>query len=275
MASRLKLKDILDFLGRFAPWDLAESWDNVGLMVGDPEQEVRGVLVALDPTMPVIDEALERGANIILTHHPLIFHPIKSINTATPFGRIFRKILSHELAVASCHTNLDIIEEGVSASLAHLFNLQNTIPLVPVGEPGRGFGKIGNLPEAMTSATFLRLLASRLKLTTITLAGPLPQTIKRVALCGGSGSEFAEKALQTGADIYLTAELKHATARWAEENRFCIVDASHFATENTVIPDLVSKLQHLMNQNNSTAPVMASQGQTSPLHHYFFDTSIR
>ncbi|MFZ5758540.1 MAG: Nif3-like dinuclear metal center hexameric protein [Thermodesulfobacteriota bacterium] len=274
MASRLKLKDILDFLGRLAPWDLAESWDNVGLMAGDPEQEARGVLVALDPTMPVIDEALERGANIILTHHPLIFHPIKSINTSTSFGRILHKILSHDLAVVSCHTNLDIIEEGVSASLAHLLNLQKTTPLIPAGEPGRGFGKIGDLPAAMAGELFLRLVARQLKLTAITMAGFLPQTVGRVALCGGSGSEFAEKALQAGADIYLTGELKHATARWAEENRFCIIDASHFATENTVIPHLVSVLQDLTSKNNSTVPVIASQRQTSPLHHYFFDTSI-
>ncbi|MFH1216788.1 MAG: Nif3-like dinuclear metal center hexameric protein [Pseudomonadota bacterium] len=270
MASPPKLKDILDFLGRMAPWDLAESWDNVGLMVGNPEQEARGVLVALDPTMPVMNEALDQKANIIITHHPLIFHPIKSINTATSFGKLLTKALNHDISIISCHTNLDLIEDGVSDTLATIFGLKKTTPLSPAGnEPGQGFGKIGDLPSPMDRDLFLHFIARQLNIEGITLAGTPPAIISRVALCGGSGSEFAEKALKAGADIYITAELKHSVARWAEENQLCIIDGSHFATENVVIPMLVARLQTFFQQNDSAVPVLASQRQSSPLHHFF------
>lgn len=276
MASPPKLKDILDFLGRLAPWDLAESWDNVGLMIGNPEQEARGVLVALDPTMPVIDEALEQQADIILTHHPLIFHPIKSINTATSFGKLLKKALNHDIAIISCHSNLDLIENGVSDGLAMTLDLRQTLPLAPAGnKPGQGFGKIGNLRSPMDRDHFLRLVAEQLNLRSITLAGPVPPVIGRVAVCGGSGAEFAETARAAGADIYITAELKHSVARWAEENAFCIIDGSHFATENIVIPMLVAKLTTFFQQTNSAVPVMASQRQGNPLHHYFYENVTR
>jgi dinuclear metal center YbgI/SA1388 family protein len=274
MVSPIKLKDILAYVGQFAPWELAEPWDNVGLMVGNPDQEATGVLIALDPTRQVIEEAILKKANIILTHHPLIFHPLKSINTATPIGQFLKKALAHDIAVVSCHTNLDIISDGVSDALARVLYLHNTRPLTLTGNrPDQGFGKVGNLPKPMQGGAFIHFVAQRLQLEAMMIAGPLPATVSTIAVCGGSGSDLAEAALQVGADVYITAELKHSVARWAEDNGLCIIDAGHFATENIVIPSLLARMTAFFAENNNPAPVMASQRQNSPLRFYIAENT--
>ncbi|MEW6521412.1 MAG: Nif3-like dinuclear metal center hexameric protein [Thermodesulfobacteriota bacterium] len=272
MASPIKLKDILAYLGRFAPWDLAESWDNVGLMLGNPDQEATGMLIALDPTLQVLEEAILKKTNIILTHHPLIFHPLKSINTATPLGKFLQKALAHDIAVISCHTNLDIISDGVSDALARALDLRNTRPLQPAGSrPDQGFGKVGNLPAPMQGEPFFQFVAQRLRLQAMLIAGPRPATISTIAVCGGSGSDLAGAAFTAGADIYITAELKHAVARWAEDNGLCVIDAGHFATENIVIPTLLARMTAFFAENNNPAPVLTSQRQISPLRFHIAD----
>ncbi len=269
MVSPIKLKDILAYVGQFAPWELAEPWDNVGLMVGNPDLEATGMLIALDPTLQVLEEAILKKANIILTHHPLIFHPLKTINTATPIGQFLKKALSHDIAVVSCHTNLDIISDGVSDALARVLYLHNTRPLTLTGNrPDQGFGKVGNLPKPMQGGAFIHFVAQRLKLEGMMIAGPLPTTVSTIAVCGGSGSDLAEAALQAGADVYITAELKHSVARWAEDNGLCVIDAGHFATENIIIPSLLARMTAFFAENNNPAPVMASQRQNSPLRFY-------
>ncbi|MCK9295907.1 MAG: Nif3-like dinuclear metal center hexameric protein [Desulfobulbaceae bacterium] len=269
MVSPIKLKDILAYVGQFAPWELAEPWDNVGLMVGSPDLEATGMLIVLDPTLQALEEAIQKKINIILTHHPLIFHPLKSINTATPIGQFLKKALTHDIAVVSCHTNLDIISNGVSDALARVLYLHNTRPLTLTGNrPDLGFGKVGNLPKPMQGEAFIHFVAQRLKLEAMMLAGPLPATVSAIAVCGGSGSDLAEAALQAGADVYITAELKHSVARWAEDNGLCVIDAGHFATENIIIPSLLARMTAFFAENNNPAPVMASQRQHSPLRFY-------
>lgn len=265
----MKLEEILLFLGRLAPWELAESWDNVGLMIGDPDQNVTGVLAALDPTLPVLEEAIARNCNTIVTHHPLIFHPLKSINTGQPPGIFLKKALKNDVAVISCHTNLDLIDAGVSNALAETISLADTTPLRQAGiEPGQGYGKIGHLPTPVSGRDFLHRVAAALKLPGFAVYGPLPETVARVAVCGGSASDLAETALAAGAQVFITAEVKHAVSRWAEEKGFCIIDAGHYGTENVVIPYLVDRLQRFLTEQKHTAPVLASQRQNNPLSYY-------
>ncbi len=272
MVSPIKLKDFLAYLGRFAPWELAESWDNVGLMIGNPDQEITGLLIALDPTLQILEEAILKKANTILTHHPLIFHPLKAINTATPSGRFLQKALCNNIAVVSCHTNLDIISEGVSAALAHALCLNVNRPLKPSGsERDHGFGRIGSLPEPMSGEDFLLFAAEQLRLQGFTIAGPLPEIVSSIAVCGGSGSDFASDAFFEGVDIYITAEVKHSVARWAEENKFCIIDAGHFPTENVIIHSLLERIAAFFAENNNPAPVFASEIQDSPLRFHISD----
>lgn len=147
--------------------------------------------------------------------------------------------------------------------------MHNTRPLTLTGNrPDQGFGKIGNLPKPMQGRAFIHFVTQRLKLEAMMLAGPLPETVSTIAVCGGSGSDLADAALQARADVYITAELKHSVARWAEENGLCIIDAGHFATENIIIPFLLARMTAFFAENNHPAPVMVSQRQNSPLRFY-------
>ena len=269
MEHSLKLKELLTFLDTIAPLDTAEEWDNVGLMIGDPAQHITGVLIALDPTLEVVEEAIDLRANTIITHHPLFFHPLQSIRTDTPFGHLLKKALSNDIAIIGCHTNLDVAWGGVSDALADTLNLKDLALLaITDKEHSQGFGRIGFLSPPMDGDAFLRHVTNTLHLPALPIAGKLPSKVSRVAVCGGSGSDLAEKALQAGADIYISGEIKHSTARWAEENKFCIIDAGHYATENIIVSKLVNTISSFVSKKNYQAPVLASQTQRSPMSYF-------
>ncbi len=239
-----KVIDILNNLELKAPFQLAESWDNVGLLIGNPEQPVTGVIAGLDPTNELIDEAINAGCNTIITHHPVIFKPLVSINTGTPEGKLLQKILSHNIAIIGCHTNFDSAEEGVSDVLGQRLGLSNLQPLIasPGAPDGTGLGRIGSYEASLTADEFTKRLLTALELEGVQMTGPLPEAITTVAVCGGSGSDFAKTAFQQGADVYISAEIKHSTAIWARENEFCIVDGTHYATEKPAVALLVKRL---------------------------------
>lgn len=242
----IKVKDIVESLNQEAPFSLAESWDNVGLLVGNPEEEVTAVLAGLDPTNSLVEEAITQGANTIVTHHPVIFKPLHQINTAEPGGRLLQKALANRIAIIACHTNFDSAREGVSDYLAAKLGLTHLVPLIASikdSEAATGLGRIGTYPAPLAASEFVTRILSALKLPAVQMAGPLPKTVGTVAICGGSGSDMAPLALQRGADVYLSAEIKHSTAIWAVENAFCIIDGTHYATEKPAVALLVEKLQ--------------------------------
>lgn len=269
MSSLIKLKEFLDFLESRAPLESAESWDNVGLMTGSPQQDVTGVLIGLDPTPDLIREAHRLKINTILTHHPLIFKPLSSIRTDTSKGQILKTALTHDIAVISLHTNLDIAAGGVNDALATRLDLQDVQVLVEKDDqPGTGFGRIGCLSPPLDKTSFLKMVADRLDLPALVYAGSLPEQVDRVAVCGGSASDLAEKAFEAGAQVYITSELKHSVARWAEENGFCIIDGGHYATENVIVPSLVDEIKSYFAEQKKDIPVRASQEQKSPYSYF-------
>ncbi|MGB3212754.1 MAG: Nif3-like dinuclear metal center hexameric protein [Desulforhopalus sp.] len=264
----VRVKDILESLNAEAPFSLAESWDNVGLLVGNPEQEVTAVLAGLDPTNKLVDEAIAQGANTIVTHHPVIFKPLHSIDTAAPSGRLLAKALSNGIAIIGCHTNFDSAREGVSAYLAHQLGLEDLTPLVGSSVDNAtdtGLGRIGVYPSPLADVEFLTRVLDVLNLPSIQTAGPLPKKISTVAVCGGSGSEFAPTAFERGADVYISAEIKHSTAIWAVENGFCIIDGTHYATEKPAVTLLVKKLREAGEHKSWNIEVL----QTKEEHHPF------
>lgn len=239
-----KVIDILNNLALKAPFQLAESWDNVGLLIGNPEQPVTGVIAGLDPTNELVDEAITSGCNTIITHHPVIFKPLTSINTGTPEGKLLQKALSHNIAIIGYHTNFDSAEEGVSDVLGQRLGLNSLTPLItPSGAPtGTGLGRVGSYEVGLTAAAFTKRLLAALELEGVQMTGPIPEIVTTVAVCGGSGSDFAKTAFQQGADVYISAEIKHSTAIWARENEFCIIDGTHYATEKPAVALLVKRL---------------------------------
>lgn len=242
----LYIKDILACIEHNAPHALAEPWDNVGLLVGDELREVHHILIALDPTSQILDEAIALKADTIITHHPLIFHPVSAINTACPLGKIIEKALVNKISIIGCHTNLDNAAGGVSHALATALGLNKLSPLVPAtppAKPSTGSGCIGNFLQPVDTYDFLQQILNTLHISNINIAGPIPEKTNTVAVCGGSGSSFTEAAYKSGADLYITAEIKHDIARWAEEYNFCVIDAGHYATEQFAISLMAEKLR--------------------------------
>jgi dinuclear metal center YbgI/SA1388 family protein len=269
MAAPLRVENLLADIEAFAPAALAEAWDNVGLMVGDPAWEVSGVLVALDPTQKVLAEAAAAGLNVIITHHPLIFHPLKAIRLDQPVGRFLAAALRQEIAVVGCHTNLDVIPQGVSDILATRLGLIGSQPLTlnEGHDEAVGFGRIGDIPGGISGEEFLQRLFTVLGITAVQLAGRLPDRITRAAACGGSGSALVETAWRQGAQVFVAGEIKHSEARWAEANDFCVIDAGHYATENVAMPALVARLRETVATRGAEIPVRAAASQRNPFMH--------
>jgi dinuclear metal center YbgI/SA1388 family protein len=278
MADQLTVKDVLEILEGIAPVDLAEQWDNVGLMVGNLDQQVTGLLVALDPTEEVLAEAKELGVNTVITHHPLIFHPLKAIYTDQPLGRFLQNALASGIVVIGCHTNLDQAANGVNDALAASLGMVELSPLAPAEGAGNtalneagptvGFGRVGRLSKSMSGKAFIAKLGAALDLPVLRVAGSLPEEINTIAVCGGSGSELAEQAFMKGAQVYVTGEVKHSTARWAEAVGFCIVDAGHFATENPVVETLAESLKGILSERAVTVSIHTSTIQKSPFTYH-------
>ncbi|MGE4568259.1 MAG: Nif3-like dinuclear metal center hexameric protein [Bacteroidales bacterium] len=235
------LKEIAYCLEELAPLSHQESYDNSGLQLGQPDLPINSALVTLDLNEQVTEEAIRLGVDLIVTHHPLIFKPLKQITGATPAERIVHRCIRENIAVYACHTNLDASPNGVSRYLAQKLGITNGSILEPRQEllsalpllsaPYQaGFGWIGNLPEPLQATRFLEQLKEKLQCGAIRYNTPPSRPVQKVALCGGSGSDLLELAIAAGADAYITADLKYHAFQ-AAEGALLLVDAGHYETE--------------------------------------------
>lgn len=228
------VQDLLEILQQLSPDFLAEDWDNVGLLAGEPRQPISRILIALDPVSTLLDQAITGGYNCIITHHPVIFRPLKTLRTDTPTGRFLLEAMRANISVIACHTNLDSSEDGTSDYLATSLSCTNIRPLLPAKlscPASCGLGRIGTCAPPVSPETFLAQLRKICQPPWILEAGPRPKLLHTLAVCGGSCSDLAETAFKAGADVFVTAEVKHAAARWAEDAGLWLLDAGHFATE--------------------------------------------
>lgn len=261
------VQDILDIIDTIAPAHLAESWDNIGLMLGSPAAPVSAILLGLDPTTALLDEARTMNANLVITHHPLIFTPLKSIHLGQPDGRFIDLALRNEMSVISSHTNFDSAPGGTSDVLARLLGLQNIQPLAPhdCRETGCGLGRIGDYLVPLGAEEFLEHLRTACAPPWLLGAGTPPRQVSRVAVCGGSCSELADQALRAGAQVLVTAEVKHHIARRAEETGLWLIDAGHFATEFPGMQSLARLLAAETGRRFGKIPVAVTGTQSTPL----------
>ena len=228
------VQDLLEILQQLSPDFLAEDWDNVGLLAGEPRQPISRILIALDPVSALIDQAKTGGYDCIITHHPIIFRPLKTLRTDNPAGHFLAEAIRANISVIACHTNLDSIEDGISDNLAQSLSCSNIRPLLPAKLPcpaSCGLGRIGTYTPPVSPEAFLEQLRKICQPPWILEAGPRPALLNTIAVCGGSCSDLAETALKAGADVFVTSEIKHAVARWAEDAGLWLLDAGHFATE--------------------------------------------
>ena len=227
----MKIWEITDEIERFAPLSLQESYDNCGYMCGSRENEINGILLAIDITEAVVDEAISLGCNLIISHHPLIFRGIKSLSTDNYINRTLIKAIRNNMTIYAAHTNMDSTQNGVSKVMADKLNLINTRPLV-TPQPGAdyGLGIIGELATETKTVNFLQFVKETFNCKVVKHSAICKETVKRVALCGGAGAEFIEKAIGESADIYITGDIKHHDW-YRAENRVIIADIGHYESE--------------------------------------------
>jgi dinuclear metal center YbgI/SA1388 family protein len=215
----------------------AEAWDSPGLVSGDLQSPVTRILLAVDAVAHTVDEAIEVGADLLLVHHPLLMRGVTTVAESTAKGALIARLIRGRCALLAAHTNADIVDTGTSARLAAVVGLRDARPIVET-TPGLGFGRVGELPEPTTLGAFARRLASILPATAtgVRVAGHYDRSVRRVAVCGGAGDSLLVEPAVRGADVYVTADLRHHPASEAVETARVdggpsLIDVSHWASE--------------------------------------------
>lgn len=226
-----KCENIINVIEDVAPKHLAESWDNVGLMVGKPEQEIKKALICLDVTRAVVDEAVNNSVDIIISHHPFIFRGLKSLAESDYTGYLIHKLIKNNISVYSAHTNFDIAPRGLNFHLACLLGLKNIRSLNSSEKEECDFGNIGDLPNEIDLNRFINIVKTSLELNNIRKIGDIDKKIKRIAVFCGSYDESLTDIIKHKADILVTGDIKYHAAVYLKENYMCAIDAGHFGTE--------------------------------------------
>lgn len=228
----MKVKDIIKVIEDFAPLSIQEGWDNSGLCVGSPEDEVTSVLLALDCTPALVDEAVACGADMIVTHHPLIFSGLKRISPDDMTALAVIKAIKAGIAIYAAHTNADKVLGGVSGAMAARLGLENVTVLDDEGE-GMGLGAVGDFPVPMTSEAALALVKERFSLKVVKASRPVEGLVSRVAMCGGSGGSLISAARRSGAQLYISGDISYHNFFTPEG--FMIMDIGHYESEIDIV----------------------------------------
>ncbi len=261
----MTVNDILNCITEVAPLQWQESYDNAGLQVGDLNAEAHKALVCLDITEQVVDEAIAKGCDLIVSHHPLIFKGLKHLTPETYIERAVMKAIKSDIAMISMHTNLDNSFKGVSRVLAERLGLSDLHILQPASDDPDlyGAGMIGDLALPMEEIDFLTLVADTIGSPCLRHSDLTGRKIKKVALCGGSGSPFIADALCQKADAYLTADIKYHDF-FVPEGRMLMVDGGHFETEQFT-KELICEL---IRKKFPTFAAEIAETKTNSVHYF-------
>ena len=233
----MRCSEIITRLELLSPPSFAEGWDNVGLLVGRLDQEISSVYVALDATDKVIEEAVQSGADMIITHHPLIFSGLKSITEEDFIGRRIRKLIGEDICYYAMHTNFDVL--GMADAAAEELQLANSQVLHTTFEDDiskEGFGRYGKLPRTMNLRECAEYVKRKFAVDRVAVYGDLSTTVEIAAVCPGSGKDFMEDAIKVGADVYITGDISHHTGMDAVAQGLMVIDAGHYGIEKIFIP---------------------------------------
>ena len=258
----MKVKDIIEVIEEFAPLSLQEGWDNSGLCIGSPEDPVTSVLFGLDCTPELVDEAASCGADMIVTHHPLIFSGLKKISSDNKVGEAVIKAIKAGISIYAAHTSADKVIAGVSGAMAARLGLENVRILDEDGD-GTGLGVVGDLPRPLTSDEAVALVKERFGLEMMKTSRPLEGMISRVAMCGGSGGSLIGAAMKSGAQLYISGDISYHNFFTADG--FMIMDIGHYESEIEIVDILFS----LIKKNFPTFAVRITQNIYSNPIFYF------
>jgi dinuclear metal center YbgI/SA1388 family protein len=229
----MKAGDVIGLVEEFAPPELAEEWDNVGWQVTTPEQEVTGVLLALDVTEQVVDEALQLRSNLVVSHHPLFFRPLTRLDVASYSGRLIKRLLTEEIGVYTAHTNLDVVPGGVSDALAEAMELEDIRCLGSRSwdQMEVGWGRAGRVPGGLSTQQLVQRVQSALGTPRVRVTPGAQDVHQWIAVSGGSGSHFVEDRELDPVTLYLTGEVKYHEAQLASYRGLTVIEAGHFYSE--------------------------------------------
>lgn len=265
---QLLLADIINVLEELAPPSLAEEWDNVGLQVGDPRRPVHSAWVALDASPEVVAAACRSQVDLLITHHPLFFRPVRRIETHTFWGAAVAQAVRHDLAVYSLHTNLDAAADGLNDWLGRRLGLLRMRPLTtPRGltRPCRcGIGRVGALSKATPLGDLARQVKQRLGAAAVRVAGDPRLRVKRVALTTGSGSSLVADFLNTEADVFISGDLRYHEVRDIEHARRGAIDVGHFHSEHLMVDLMAQRLRRALGRRQAPLRVLACPLEKDP-----------
>lgn len=260
----MKIRDIAAVIERFAPLSLQESYDNSGLVVGRYDDDVHRALLAVDVTEAVLDEAEAEGCDLIITHHPIVFHALKRFNSASYVERCVERAIRSGIALYACHTNLDSACGGMSWRVGEMIGLRDMTVLQPLpSDASAGFGVVGLLPEKEDAVEFLRRVKRLFDVGAVRHnAIPDARRVQRIAVCTGAGGSLIDTAVAAGADLYLTADLRYNDFMRGEKGMI-IADMGHFESEICAIQILFD----ILSKNLCTFAVRKSLCSGNPVNY--------
>lgn len=273
----LKVTDVIGIMESIAPSFLAEDWDNVGLQVGQGDWPVRCIWVALDPTPDVMDAACRAGADLLITHHPLIFKPLAQVDFTTPTGSVVQRAALNETAVFAAHTNLDSAQEGLNELLARKIGLKNLSVLKPmadrIGVPREslivddspvGLGRIGSLQAKTTLTQLAADIKESLDLESIRVVGKHDMAVRKVAICTGSGGSLVPAFLASDVEVFISGDLTYHNGRLVESIGRAMIDIGHFASEHLMVEDLTRRLKKALTKMGESVTVTGCPIEKDP-----------
>ena len=266
-----ELKDILDLLEKIAPSTTAEDWDNPGLQVGRLSQEIRKILVSLDPTFEAAQEASKRNAQLLLTHHPLIFKPISHLDWEIYPGNVIFEAFENGISIVALHTNLDVAPGGINDMLADLFQLNDVEVLQPRDNfktRDAGLGRIGTLSEPVRLSILVEKVKTLLGAQELRFVGDENRLIRQVAVIGGSGGGMVSIASKKGADLLITGDIRHHDALEAGHHGLALVDGGHFCTEKASLTLFSKRFRDTLNETGWNVQVEIYKEEKNPIQYW-------
>lgn len=244
----VKCSEITKHMERLAPLSYAYDWDNCGLLIGGKEKEIQKVLIALEVVPEIIDFAIENKVDLIITHHPLIFKPLKKISLDNLNGNMIYRLIQNNIYLYSAHTNLDLCFGGVNDELCNSLDLQNIIPLerrIDTEQSNWGLGRIGELENELEFDDFVNFIKERLNAKHIRCIGDTSRKVKKVAVSSGAYSQNVYDAIRAGCDVLVTGDVKHHDAVDINYSDITVIDAGHYNTEQVVLEKLENYMKIL------------------------------
>ncbi len=252
------VKDFINQFEELFPQHLAYNWDNVGLQLGSKELKISNILLSLDLTIEVIDEAIENNCNLIVCHHPMIFSPLKNIITDSYQGSMINKLLKNDISIYVAHTNFDIGNSGMNKILADMLDLQNQ-QIIEMTTETEGLGRFGTLDDPRTLRKFINDVKRVFNLDSVRVVGDLDKVITTVAISGGSGSTLLSNPIMNMIDLYITGDISYHHALDALNQGITILDVGHNIEKHSL-----SELKNILDNMKSSSEVLISKIDTNP-----------